>query len=131
MAFRIFFFPCWLAVMTAVLLSWAPAFPDPGGAAKVAAGVWKILEPGLELAAFQTQKNPGGGESEVHVLRIDPAHFEFRLLNASNSSEGKPLSAREWSRRYELVAAINASMYQADHMTSVALMKTGEHTNNN
>lgn len=92
---------------------------------------WQKIEPGLELATFPA---PGKVQlstaSSIRILRINPAHFEFRLLNASQMKKGKPLSARKWSHRHELVAAINASMYQRDHMTSVSYMKNGKHVNN-
>jgi phosphodiester glycosidase len=51
-------------------------------------------------------------------------------MNASGPGQGRPLSAREWCARGGLVAAINASMYQTDHRTSVSLMKTATHVNN-
>jgi hypothetical protein len=40
------------------------------------------------------------------------------------------MSAKEWSRQNGLVAAINASMYQADYKSSVSLMRTKSHVNN-
>ena len=70
------------------------------------------------------------GDSKVRVLRIDPQRYQFRLLNASASKNGRPLSARQWSRQNNLVAAINASMYQEDYRSSVSLMRTKAHVNN-
>ncbi len=52
------------------------------------------------------------------------------MLNASARQGGVPLTAREWGERNDLVAAINASMYQEDHRTSVSLMRSREHVNN-
>jgi hypothetical protein len=40
------------------------------------------------------------------------------------------LTAKEWAERSGLVAAINASLYQTDQSTSIALMKSRTHTNN-
>lgn len=91
---------------------------------------WRSLEPGLELAAFPAPQKAVVGDSMVHVLRIDPERFDLRLLNASAPSHGVSLSAREWCQRYNLVAAINASMYQTDHKTSISLMISRGHTNN-
>jgi hypothetical protein len=51
-------------------------------------------------------------------------------LNASAPGQGQPLTAREWSRRNGLVAAINASMYDADARKSLGLMLTRQHVNN-
>src|SRR4029453_7977406 len=87
-------------------------------------GVWRTLEPGLEVTAFPAPQKAVVGDSLIHVLRIDPTRFELRLLNASAPGFGRPLSAREWCQRHGLVAAINASMYQTDHKTSVSLMSS-------
>ena len=61
---------------------------------------------------------------------MDPQYFELKLMNASASKDGRPLTAKQWCRQNGLVAAINASMYQADHKTSVSLMRTKFHVNN-
>jgi hypothetical protein len=91
---------------------------------------WKRLEDGLELGIFTAPSPSDTGDSKIRILRIDPTRFELRLLNASASTAGKPRTPREWSRQHGLVAAINASMYQADYRSSVSLMRTRSHTNN-
>jgi hypothetical protein len=91
---------------------------------------WKTLEPGLELGVFDAPIPSDVGDSKVRVLRIGPERFELTLMNASAVKGGAPLTAREWCRRNDLVAAINASMYRGDHRTSVDFMRTREHTNN-
>ncbi len=111
------------------LLTWAdagygvprvnPVLEEPG---------WHELEPGLELGVFPVADAPDA--AAVHVLRIDPAYFEFRLLNASATTPQELRSAREWCEEYNLVAAINASMYQQDYLSSVSLMRTAGHINN-
>jgi hypothetical protein len=106
----------------------APPGP-PGGAAKPE-GTWRTLEPGLDLGHFPSSRPSDRGDSVVRVLRIDPARFDLRLMNASAPGQGRPLTAKGWCARAGLVAAVNASMYQADHRTSVSLMKTEGHTNN-
>ncbi len=105
-----------------------PAGPKPD--VPGAEGPWRLLEPGLDLGTFVAPLAPAAGDSLVRVLRIDPRRFEFRLLNASAPDQGRSLTAREWCLRNDLVAAINASMYQADLETSVSLMRTRAHTNN-
>lgn len=91
---------------------------------------WQKLAEGLELGIFSSHRPAEIGDSKVRVLRIDPQRFELRLLNASAVENGRPLSAKEWSRKNGLVAAINASMYQADYKSSVSLMRTKAHVNN-
>jgi uncharacterized protein YigE (DUF2233 family) len=91
---------------------------------------WLHLEPGLELGTFPCSSVSNNNECEIKILRIDPHRFELRLLNASASEQGTLLTARQWSKKYNLIAAINASMYQQDFKTSVSLMKTIGHINN-
>jgi hypothetical protein len=91
---------------------------------------WTKLESGLELGSFDTGEQSGTGGSKIHVLRIDPSRFEPVLFNTTSLEGSEPLTAREWSRRHDLVAAINPSMFQKDFRRSVSLMQTGEHVNN-
>jgi hypothetical protein len=94
-----------------------------------AATVWQTLQPGLELAELASPKPSDVGDSKVRVLRVDPARFELVLVAAS-ATGAEPHTARQWADEHGLVAAINASMFRPDHRTSVALMKTRDHTNN-
>jgi len=91
---------------------------------------WQKLAQGLELGIFNASLTSEIGDSKVRVLRIDPQHYSLRLLNASATENGRPLSARQWSQQNGLVAAINASMYQEDYKSSVSLMRTRAHINN-
>jgi len=91
---------------------------------------WQQLERGLEIGEFAAQQRSDTGDSVIRVLRIDPQHFELRLMNASATEKGRALTAREWCRQFGLVAAVNASMYQQDYRTSVSLMRTRGHINN-
>lgn len=93
-------------------------------------GTWHTLEPGLEWCIFNLKQKSSTGDSQARVLRIDTAHFDFTLMNASAPGEGRSLTAREWCRKAGLVAAINASMYDTDHRSSVSLMRTRHHVNN-
>lgn len=95
-----------------------------------ARGDWKTLEEGLELGIFTSPQPAETGDSIIRILRINLHFFGLKLLNASASKDGRPLSAREWSERHQLQAAINASMYQEDLKTSVSLMWTRGHINN-
>jgi len=99
-----------------------------GGAAEESS--WRPLEPGLDLGTFAAPPPSTSTDSPVHVLRIDPERFALRLFNASAQPQGGLQTAREWSKRFGLVAAINASMYQADYRRSVSLMRSRDHINN-
>jgi hypothetical protein len=91
---------------------------------------WTILEEGLELGIFVSPQASEVGDSLIRVLRISPEHFRLRLLNTSAAEGPSALTAKQWCLRYDLIAAINASMYQEDYRTSVSLMRTRDHINN-
>ncbi|MBC8286234.1 MAG: phosphodiester glycosidase family protein [Nitrospinae bacterium] len=92
---------------------------------------WRNLEKGLDLGIFQAPKKSALGDSLIRILRADTDYFGLRLLNASSQDQGKRQSVKNWADRNDLVAAINASMYQKDMMSSVSYMKTRQHTNSN
>ena len=91
---------------------------------------WRVLEAGLDLGDFRAPVASDVGNSRITVLRIDPARFRLVLANASAMPDRRPRTAREWATGKGLLAAINASMYRADHLTSVGLMKSGDRVNN-
>lgn len=117
-------------ILEAVLLSLSAPAKCENAAPPPLPSAWQELEPGLELAELAAPVKSESGDSVIRVLRIDPKFFQLRLLNASFSPDKKTLSAREWSERHHLVAAINASMYQEDFLKSVSLMKTRDQVNN-
>ena len=91
---------------------------------------WRDLEAGLAFGEFPSPRPAPSGDSIVRVLRIDPRYFDLRLITASSLDAGHRETAKEWSRRAGLVAAINPSMYQKDYRRSVSLMRTRSHVNN-
>ena len=96
------------AGVAACLLIAAPA-------AGAVADRWTALGDGLELGRFPLDGfGPPG--AMVRVLRIDPRRWEL-TLHGLPRGESVGYTAREWSRREGLVAAINAGMYQADYRT--------------
>lgn len=118
------------ATCALVLLGAAALLPARAAGAGPSAVTWELLEPGLELGTAQSPIPSDAGDSRIHILRIDPTRFELQLLNSSASPDRSPLTARQWSLQHHLVAAINASLYQTDQRTSIALMKSRLHTNN-
>jgi hypothetical protein len=91
---------------------------------------WQALEPGLEYAEVSSPVRAAEGDSLIRIVRVDPVRFSIVLLNASALPDGVARTARDWADRHELVAAINASLYQADQRTSTSLMRSREHVNN-
>ncbi len=92
-------------------------------------GVWRKLEPGLDLGFFAAPKKSILGDSLIRVLRADTRFFALKLLNSSASKTNKRYSVKKWVNQNSLVAGINASMYQKNQVSSVSFMKTGKHVN--
>lgn len=92
--------------------------------------VWRNLEKGLDVGIFRAPQKSDFGDSLIRILRADTASFGLRLLNASSKDQGKRWSVKDWANKNGLVAAINASMYQKNMMSSVSFMKSRQHTNN-
>ncbi|MCI4625502.1 MAG: phosphodiester glycosidase family protein [Candidatus Magnetoovum sp. WYHC-5] len=91
---------------------------------------WEKLEEGLYLQNFDIPKAIYlGGAAKVTVLKINPQYFSFRLLTSSELNE-QPLTAKQWAKKYKLVATVNAGMYQEDKKTNVGFMKNYKHVNN-
>ena len=93
---------------------------------------WETLEPGLDLGTFASPVRSRTGDSLVHVLRVDPRQFDLVLRMSGATGEGSEANrtARAWAEDTGLVAAINASMFQTDYLTSTELMVSAEHVNN-
>ena len=102
------------AALVACLLLAAPV----AGAAE---NPWVALGGGLELGRFPVA-GPGSHPAQVQVLRIDPRRWEL-TLHGLPGGESAGYTAREWSRREGLVAAINAGMYQEDYRTHSGYMR--------
>lgn len=90
---------------------------------------WQKLDEGLYLGEFDSPQKSKVGNYKIIILKIEPSFYSFKLLSASEHG-GKSLTAKEWCNRYDLVAAINASMYKGDYRTSTGYMKNFKHLNN-
>ncbi|MDR3568034.1 MAG: phosphodiester glycosidase family protein [Syntrophobacteraceae bacterium] len=88
---------------------------------------WKEADKGLHVAEVQTVLN--GDRYAITLVKIDPGAYSFQLLCATEHGK-EPLSVKEWAIKHHLVAAVNASMFQADGLTSIDFMKNFGHVNN-
>ena len=102
--------------------------PHPASSPQAATAGFSALEPGLELGSFA---GPGEapGDRKIWIARIDLARFELKLVNAS-AGDARPHTIKQWALGAGASAAINASMFREDGLTSVGLMKTRLHENN-
>lgn len=113
-----------LLLLVLVLLVFVPC---PAGAGSES-DVWKDLDEGLKVAEFSSSPSDDV-EYKITVVKVDPRFYAFKLIAASENGREK-LTAREWSQRFNLVAAVNSGMYQEDGLSSVGYMKNFDHINN-
>jgi uncharacterized protein YigE (DUF2233 family) len=90
--------------------------------------IWKEIEEGLRVAEFSSSPSDDV-EYKITVVKLDPRSYALKLISASENGREK-MTAREWSQKFNLVAAVNSGMYQEDGLTSVGYMKNFDHVNN-
>lgn len=92
--------------------------PTPAAPAQNEAG-WLELAPGLE---FRIDQPPGQAFTQFHVLRIDPALFEFR----AHYSPGQPKTLTEWQAAApQAVAIVNANFFSGSFLAQGLLVIDG------
>ncbi|MDY0040752.1 MAG: phosphodiester glycosidase family protein [Desulforhabdus sp.] len=87
------------------------------------------MDDGLFLGELVGQNESDQNPLKITILKIDPAKHSFSLLCASEL-KGEKLTIKERAQKFNLIAAINAGMYQTDELTSVGYMKNFNHVNN-
>jgi len=92
-------------------------------------GPWSKVENGLFLGQFDPPYETPVKDSKIIILKINPRYYSFKLLCASELGNIR-LTPKEWCKKYDLTAAINAGMYQKDGLTNVGYMKNYSHLNN-
>jgi len=71
---------------------------------------WINLQPGLWLRQLDMPVKSSHGDSKVTILKIDPKHFNFHLVLATeNGLVKKPVDV--WCETKNLLAGINAGMF--------------------
>ena len=110
-----------LQLAVCILFSTSVSFSDEG--------LWKKLNEGLFVGEFDAPLKSKMKDSKVTILKIDPQFYSFKLLSASEHNRMR-FTAKKWCERHNLIAAINAGMYQSDGITNVGLMKNFSHLNN-
>ena len=83
-------------------------------------GKWQEVDENFEVAEFQA---PGFSDKRARftVVRIDPALYEFDLYCAAEHGDSLRTIDR-WCRDFNLLAAVNAGMFQEDGLTNVGFM---------
>lgn len=91
-----------------------------------AATPWITLEPGLELGVFYGKTPSLFSSGKISILRIDPKLWDIKLYTRQEFGYQKGIPAKEWSKRHQLTAAINAGMYLQDMSTHVGYLQAGD-----
>ena len=117
----------WAQTACAGSLLWAQA--ARAGSLPQLEAEWTKLDEGLFLSELDSPQKSTAGDSKITVLRIDPRVYSFRLLSAAELHEPK-MTAKEWCKKYRLLAAVNAGMYQDDGKTAVGYMQNFDYVNN-
>ena len=90
---------------------------------------WTSLEKGLDYGEYKAPLKSIYSDQIVNVLRIDPNHFDLKLISAKEKNEDIR-TAKEWAQDKGLIAAFNAGMYLMDYQTNKGYMKNYDFINN-
>jgi uncharacterized protein YigE (DUF2233 family) len=91
--------------------------------------LWKEVDQELYIGEFAHPKRPDISGSIITIVKIDPRFYSFKLLCASEHGKMK-MTVKQWCQKHNLIAAINAGMYQQDGIRNVGYMKNFSHINN-
>src|SRR3990170_4803550 len=72
---------------------------------------WRKVDEGLFLAEFDPFYETLSKDSKIIIVKISPSYYSFKLLCSSELGKMR-LTPKEWCKRYNLMSAINAGMYQ-------------------
>jgi uncharacterized protein YigE (DUF2233 family) len=111
---------------TSAILIWLAVLP-PDVVSK--GDPWSKVETGLFFGQFDPPNETLVKDSKIIILKINPRYYSFKLLCASELGKIR-LTPKEWCKKHNLIAAINAGMYQKDGLTNVGYMKNYSHLNN-
>ena len=85
--------------------------------------VWRELEPGLEVGRFASPSRRPTPDGDLTVLRIDPGRFALKLITTAADDPVPGRDVVDWCAEHDLLAAVNAGMYQANRRTHVGYCK--------
>jgi hypothetical protein len=93
------------------------------------AAAWQPLAPGMDLKVLVVNTQGSVSESRITVVRIDPGLWELEFVGISRTGDAVGQTAREWCRKHQLTAAINAGMFATDFRTHIGYLRFQDHVN--
>ena len=95
---------------------------------------WESLADGFEVRSFKVSAGDSPRKAKITVLRIDPSRWSLELRSRSEIGGPNDKNIMQWcnseSEVGELVAGINAGLYNKDFSSHIGYMKSGELLNN-
>src|SRR5262249_32197377 len=90
---------------------------------------WTPLALGMDYKYVQAKIPSSVGDSRIFILRMDPNLWQLEALGVSQTGDTSSHTARDWSQRQKLSAAINAGMFATDYKTHVGYLGSDAHIN--
>jgi uncharacterized protein YigE (DUF2233 family) len=119
-SFRLKIIACCIAALGLICSPGAPVLPDM-------TIPWQEADSGLLVAEFDyVFKND---PYAITLIKIDPKQYSFKLLCAAQSGK-QSYTTKEWAEKHQMLATVNAGMFQQNGLTSVGFMKNFDHVNN-
>lgn len=91
---------------------------------------WQSLAPGLEHRVLSVTLQEYSYPIEINAIRIDPQKWELVFQGITKEKDRRSKTLKEWSKEYNLTAAINAGMYNEDYQTHTGYLRDGDHYSN-
>jgi uncharacterized protein YigE (DUF2233 family) len=91
----------------------APALPSDSG--------WQAIRVGLDYRSRRWFDAAGQTVETMHILRIDPVVFDFRVAYAPAT----PVSVKEWATRSGAMITVNAGFFTPDYTATGLLISDG------
>jgi hypothetical protein len=91
--------------------------------------VWTFVDDGLYYAEFKIGYPIPFNDATITIIKIDPHVYNFHLLTTSEYRHDA-MTMPEWCKKYHLIGAINAGMYEKDLKSNVGYLKNYDHKNN-
>jgi uncharacterized protein YigE (DUF2233 family) len=99
----------------------APPPPSPAASPLPPDSGWQEIRPGLDYRSRRWFDTAGRIVETMHILRLDPAVFEFRVAYAPQN----PASVREWADRSGAMITVNAGFFTSEYVATGLLVANG------
>lgn len=93
---------------------------------------WKKIDEGLHYTQVKHSDTVSYKDEGIKIIKIDPKEYNFELLSSGESDKERQKKAGEWSKKKNLIAVINAGMFQGfpNRDKSTGFMKDSSYINN-